>query len=305
MKIITDISVPLQIRRPVITIGTFDGVHAGHRVILEEAVKLAAEKGTDSAVVTFHPHPRIVLGQEVSLLNTREEKRNIIESMGFTHLVEIPFTVKFSDLEAKDFIRLLAEIINPSLVIIGYDHGFGRNRSGDIQQLTESGKEYGFEVINVDAVESGDEKVSSSIIRNLLFKGDVKKAGQLLCMPYEISGSVIRGNQIGRRLGYPTANLYIEDRHKLIPAMGVYAALVTLYNQTYHAMANIGIRPTINAHQLTIEANLFDFDEDIYYEKITIKLIDRIRDEKKFDSLDVLKDQLRQDKEDTMKILGT
>lgn len=305
MKIITDISVPLQIRRPVITIGTFDGVHAGHRVILEEAVKLAAEKGTDSAVVTFHPHPRIVLGQEVSLLNTREEKRNIIESMGFTHLVEIPFTVKFSDLEAKDFIKLLAEIINPSVVIIGYDHGFGRNRSGDIQQLTESGKEYGFEVINVDAVESGDEKVSSSIIRNLLFKGEVKKAGQLLCMPYEISGSVIRGNQIGRRLGYPTANLYIEDRHKLIPAMGVYAALVTLHNQTYHAMANIGIRPTINAHQLTIEANLFDFDEDIYYEKITIKLIDRIRDEKKFDSLDVLKDQLRQDKEDTMKILGT
>jgi riboflavin kinase / FMN adenylyltransferase len=155
----------------------------------------------------------------------------------------------------------------------------------------------------VNAVEFGEEKVSSSIIRTLLFKGEVKKAGQLLCMPYEISGSVIRGNQIGRRLGYPTANLYIEDPHKLIPSMGVYAALVKLRNQTYKAMANIGIRPTINAHQLTIEANIFDFDEDIYYEKITIKLIDRIRDERKYNSLDVLKEQLWRDKQDTISIL--
>lgn len=303
MKILTDISAPLQLRRPVITIGTFDGVHAGHRVILNEAVKLAAARGTDSAVVTFNPHPRIVLGQEVSLLNTREEKRSIIEGMGFTHLVEIPFTLKFSDMEAHEFIKLLSDRINPSVVIIGYDHGFGRNRSGDIQQLTESGREYGFEVINVDAVEYGDQKVSSSIIRTLLMKGDVKKAGQLLCMPYEMTGSVIRGNQIGRRIGYPTANLYIDDKYKLIPAMGVYASLVKHNNRTYRSMSNIGIRPTISTHNLTIEANIFDFDEDIYYEKITLTLIDRIRDELKFESLDALKEQLILDKEDTLKIL--
>lgn len=304
MNIITNISAPIKINRPVITIGTFDGVHAGHRVILNETVRLAKENGTDNAVVTFHPHPRIVLGQEVSLLNTRDEKRTIIQNMGFSHLIEIPFTVSFSDLEADEFIKLLVEILNPSVVIIGYDHGFGRNRTGDIQQLTESGERYGFKVINVDAVEYGDQKVSSSIIRNMLLKGEVKKAGELLCMPYEVSGSVIRGNQIGKRLGYPTANLYIEDPHKLIPSMGVYASKVEFKNKEYKGMTNIGIRPTINTHQLTIETNIFDFDEDIYYEKITVKLIDRIRDEQKFGSLDVLVEQLKKDKVSAEKILG-
>lgn len=304
MNIITNISAPIKIKSPVITIGTFDGVHAGHRVILNETVRLANENGTDNAVVTFHPHPRIVLGQEVSLLNTRDEKRTIIQNLGISHLIEIPFTVSFSDLEADEFIKLLVEIISPSVVIIGYDHGFGRNRTGDIQQLTESGERYGFKVINVDAVEFGDQKVSSSIIRNMLLKGEVKMAGELLCMPYEVSGSVIRGNQIGKRLGYPTANLYIEDPHKLIPSMGVYASRIECKNKEYKGMTNIGIRPTVNTHQLTIETNIFDFDEDIYYEKITVKLIDRIRDEQKFDSLDVLVKQLKKDKVSAEKILS-
>jgi len=304
VNIITNISAPIKIKSPVITIGTFDGVHAGHRVILNETVRLANENGTDNAVVTFHPHPRIVLGQEVSLLNTRDEKRTIIQNLGISHLIEIPFTVSFSDLEADEFIKLLVEIISPSVVIIGYDHGFGRNRTGDIQQLTESGERYGFKVINVDAVEFGDQKVSSSIIRNMLLKGEVKMAGELLCMPYEVSGSVIRGNQIGKRLGYPTANLYIEDPHKLIPSMGVYASRIECKNKEYKGMTNIGIRPTVNTHQLTIETNIFDFDEDIYYEKITVKLIDRIRDEQKFDSLDVLVKQLKKDKVSAEKILS-
>lgn len=303
MNIITNISNPIKIKRPVITIGTFDGVHAGHRVILNETVRLAAETNADSAVVTFHPHPRIVLGQEVTLLNTREEKRNIIENLGISHLIEIPFTIKFSDLEAEEFIKLLVELINPSVVIIGYDHGFGRNRAGNLQQLIDSGKHYGFEVINVDAVEAGDNQVSSSIIRTLLLKGDIKKAGNLLLMPYELSGSVIRGNQIGKRLGYPTANLYIEDPYKLIPAMGVYASKVVIRNREYNGMTNIGIRPTINTHQLTIETNIFDFDEDIYYEKITVKFIDRIRDEQKFNNLDDLIKQLKKDNIAADKIL--
>ncbi len=303
MKIITDISAPIKINNPVITIGTFDGVHAGHRVILEETVRQAIAHNSDSAVVTFYPHPRIVLGQEVSLLNTRTEKRTIIENLGISHLIEIPFTVKFSDLKAEEFIKLLVDIINPSVVIIGYDHGFGRNRSGNLQQLIESGKKYGFKVINVDAVEYGIQRVSSSIIRTLLLEGDVKMAGELLYMPYEVSGSVIRGNQIGKRLGYPTANLFIEDPYKLIPSMGVYASKVLIRNREYNGMTNIGIRPTINTRQLTIETNIFDFNEDIYYEKITVKLIERIRDEQKFENLENLIEQLKRDRISSEEIL--
>jgi len=304
LKIITEISVPVDIRKPVITIGTFDGLHLGHRVILDEVKRLAAETGSDSAVVTFNPHPRIVLGQDVQLLNTREEKRQVIERMGITHLIEIPFTVRFSDLEAKEFISLLAWLLNPSYIIIGYDHGFGRNRSGDIRQLEEAGKVHGFKVVNVDAIVQKDSsKISSSYIRNLLLAGSVKEAGDLLGQPYSLTGTVIRGNQIGKRLGYPTANLYLEDPHKLIPMMGVYASRVIYNRREYKGMTNIGIRPTINTHQLTIETNIFDFDQDIYYEKITVEMIARIRDEKKFDSLDVLKEQLRQDKEDSLRIL--
>jgi len=204
LKIITEISVPVDIRKPVITIGTFDGLHLGHRVILDEVKRLAAETGSDSAVVTFNPHPRIVLGQDVQLLNTREEKRQVIERMGITHLIEIPFTVRFSDLEAKEFISLLAWLLNPSYIIIGYDHGFGRNRSGDIRQLEEAGKVHGFKVVNVDAIVQKDSsKISSSYIRNLLLAGSVKEAGDLLGQPYSLTGTVIRGNQIGKRLGLP------------------------------------------------------------------------------------------------------
>jgi riboflavin kinase/FMN adenylyltransferase len=305
VKIITDIKNPVKINNPVITIGTFDGVHVGHRVILDEVVKRALQKGTDSAVVTFNPHPRIVLGQQVSLLNTRSEKRTIIENSGVSHLIEIPFTTQFADLEAEEFIKLLVDLIHPSEIIIGYDHGFGKNRSGDIKQLEESGKRYGFTVVNIDTIELGTEKISSSIIRNLLLKGDVKKASGLLGQYYEISGRVIRGNQIGKRIGYPTANLFIEDANKLIPSMGVYASLAELNGNTYRSMTNIGLRPTINAHQLTIETHILDFNADIYYEKLTIKLIDRIRDEQKFGSLDALIVQLKKDRETTIRILDS
>lgn len=297
MEIITDITEAARIKNPVITIGTFDGVHAGHRMILQEVLRLAKESGNDSAVVTFHPHPRIVLGQDVALLNSREEKRSIIESFGISHLVEIPFTLKFSDLEANEFISLLAWLLNPSVVIIGYDHGFGRNRAGDIRQLEEAGKVHGFKVIHVDAIEKEGQKVSSSNIRTMLLNGKVEEASELLGQPYLISGTVVRGNQIGKRLGYPTANLYIEDTHKLIPSMGVYATLIDINNRQYKGMTNIGIRPTLNAHRLTIETNIFDFNEDIYYEKTTVHFIARMRDEQKFSNLEDLRNQLKKDEE--------
>ncbi len=302
MKIITEISRPIDINNPVITIGTFDGIHIGHRAIFKQLVEVAASKGCDSAVVTFNPHPRIVLGQEVMLINTPEEKRNFIEDLGISHLIEIPFTLEFADLDANEFIKLLADLLKPSVVIIGYDHGFGKNRSGDVHLLEQAGKAYGFKVINVPAIEAEGYKVSSSVIRNLLEQGDVKMASALLGQYYEITGTVIRGNQIGKRIGYPTANLYLENTHKLIPGMGVYASVVQYKNQSLQGMTNIGLRPTINAHQLTIETNIFDFETDIYYEKLTIKLVDRIRDEKRFDSLNSLRHQLQQDQQTTKQI---
>lgn len=303
MKIITDLSKRISVKNPVITIGTFDGLHIGHRKILKEVIALSKESYTDNVVVTFNPHPRIVLGQEVSLLNTRDEKRQIIEDIGIDHLLEIPFTVEFSDLSADEFINLIVKILNPSIIVIGYDHGFGRDRSGNISMLEESGKRHGFKVIEIDAIEHENEKVSSSIIRTLLAEGNVNKAGVLLGKHYQIQGSVIRGNQIGKRIGYPTANLYLEDSHKLIPAMGVYASMVEFDGKIYKGMTNIGLRPTINAHQLTIETNIFNFDQDIYYERIKVSFIERIRNENKFDTLDNLRVQLKSDKEETSRLL--
>ncbi|MFA6950288.1 MAG: bifunctional riboflavin kinase/FAD synthetase [Lentimicrobiaceae bacterium] len=303
MEIITDNFKPANLKSPVITVGTFDGVHAGHRVILKQVVSTALANGSDSVVVTFHPHPRIVLGQEVSLLNTRNEKREIIKSLGITHLVELPFTTEFADMKADEFISFIVNFLNPSVVVIGYDHGFGRNRSGDVQQLEASGKKYGFKVLNIPALDVGSQKVSSTVIRSLLMQGDVSRANELLTQPYMISGQVIRGNQIGKKIGFPTANLLLEDTHKLIPAMGVYATIVSFNNKLYDGMTNIGLRPTINDHQLTIETNIFNFNQDIYYEYLSIQLIQQIREEQKFGNLDMLHDQLMKDKETTHRIL--
>lgn len=303
MEIITDISSPLKLNHPVITIGTFDGVHQGHRVILNEVVEIASHNQADSALVTFHPHPRIVLRQPVSLLNTRDEKRDIMSRMGISHMIEVPFTTEFADMEAGSFIDLLYKTIKPSAIVIGYDHGFGRNRSGDVKQLEEAGQQYGFKVINIQAIQAEHQKVSSSVIRELLMQGSVKQATKLLGQPYQISGVVVRGNQIGKRIGYPTANLLIEDINKLIPAIGVYASSVTYKNRDFYGMTNIGLRPTVNAHQLTIETNIFDFDEDIYYERLTVNLIDRLRSEIKFGNLDILRHQLKKDKIAALKII--
>ncbi len=296
MQIITDISTPLNFHRPVITIGTFDGVHLGHKAILDE-VKLQADKsGGDSVVVTFHPHPRIALGHQVYLLNTRAEKRKIIEDSGISCLVEIPFTPEFSKLSAEEFIELLARVISPEMVVIGYDHGFGHNRSGTIQQFYRMGEKLGFRVGRVAELLAGSSKISSTIIRRLIQQGDIEKAASLLGYTYQVSGQVVRGNQIGKLIGYPTANILLDDPNKLIPAMGVYVSRVIVRGQEYNGMTNIGMRPTIDGHKLTIETNIFDFEEDIYYETITMKLIKRIRNEKKFASLDFLKNQLHFDK---------
>lgn len=304
MNIITGISAPVNIKRPIVTIGTFDGLHLGHQAIFDVMKQAAQEYETETVVVTFHPHPRLVLGQQVYLLNTQAEKRALLAEMGIQHMIEIPFTREFARHSAEEFIEMVVSNINPKMIVIGYDHGFGRGRSGDISHLHRSAGKHDFELRQVDELVVDGQKVSSSVVRWLLQEGQAQPAARLLGRLYEITGQVVRGNQIGRRIGYPTANLYIEDANKLIPALGVYATKVFYGNRTFDGMTNIGMRPTINAFKLTIETNIFDFDEDIYYESLTIHLVKRIRNEKKFGSLDILKAQLSEDKVKTLEILG-
>lgn len=296
MKIITDLSSPLQLHRPVVTVGTFDGVHIGHQSIFKAVKNMAAKTGGDAVVITFHPHPRIVLGKRVFLLSTRDEKREAMENAGISHLIEIPFTKEFSRLSPTGFVELIVDKIKPESIVIGYDHGFGRNRGGSIEHLYAYAKSANFNVVEIPELELGDQHLSSSVVRWLLQEGDVVNASVMLGRTYSITGMVVRGNQLGKRMGYPTANLFIEDPNKLIPAMGVYASRVLHKGQIYLGMTNIGMRPTINANKLTFETNIFGFDKDIYGESITVELIKRIRNEKKFGSLEILINQLAIDK---------
>lgn len=304
MKIITDLSSPLQLHRPVVTVGTFDGVHVGHQSIFETVKNMAAKTGGDAVVVTFHPHPRLVLGKHVYLLSTREEKREALEKAGISHLIEIPFTKEFSRLSATGFVELIVEKIKPESIVIGYDHGFGRNRGGSIEHLYAYANSAGFNVVEIPELEMGEQHVSSSVVRWLLQEGDVVNASVMLGRTYSITGLVVRGNQLGKLMGYPTANLFIEDPNKLIPAMGVYASRVHYKGKSYKGMTNIGMRPTINANKLTFETNIFDFDKEIYGESITVELIKRIRNEKKFGNLEILKDQLAIDREKSFLVLS-
>ena len=304
MKIITDLSSPLQLHRPVVTVGTFDGVHVGHQSIFETVKNMAAKTGGDAVVVTFHPHPRLVLGKHVYLLSTREEKRDALEKAGISHLIEMPFTKEFSRLSATGFVELIVDKIKPESIVIGYDHGFGRNRGGSIEHLYAYANTAGFNVVEIPELEMGEQHVSSSVIRWLLQEGDVVNASVMLGRTYSITGLVVRGNQLGKLMGYPTANLFIEDPNKLIPAMGVYASRVHYKGKTYMGMTNIGMRPTINANKLTFETNIFDFDKEIYGESITVELIKRIRNEKKFGNLEILKDQLAIDREKSFLVLA-
>ena len=304
MKVITDLTSPLQLHRPIVTVGTFDGVHVGHQSIFEVIKNMAAKTGGDTVVVTFHPHPRLVLGKRVLLLSTRDEKREALKNAGISHLVEIPFTKEFSRLPADGFVKLIVDNLKPESVVIGYDHGFGRNRGGSIEHLYARAKSSGFNVVEIPELELGDDHISSSVVRWLLQEGDVANAAVMLGRPYCITGKVVRGNQLGKKMGYPTANLLIDDPNKLIPAMGVYASRVHYQGKTYMGMTNIGIRPTINANKLTFETNIFGFDKDIYGETLKVELIKRIRNEKKFGSLEILINQLAIDRENTFLVLS-
>lgn len=289
-----------------ITIGTFDGVHIGHRKILERLINNAKVLGLQSTVLTFFPHPRMVLqaGSNIKLLNTLEEKAKILEDMGLDNLVVHPFTEDFSRLSATEFVRdLLVNQLKAKKVVIGYDHRFGRNRTANIEDLRAFGTTLDFEVEEISAQEVDDVSVSSTKIRHALEAGDVATANAYLGYPYMLSGTVARGRGLGHTLGYPTANLQIAADYKLIPKNGVYVVKSQIDGREVYGMMSIGTNPTVGGTQQTIETNFFDLDQDLYDQPLQIDLLHWIREEEKFDSLEELKEQLRIDRETTLALI--
>lgn len=291
-----------------VTIGTFDGVHIGHRKILELLINNAKVSDLKSTVLTFFPHPRMILQQDadIKLLNTIEEKTKILKKIGLDCLIIHPFTKEFSRLSAIEFVRdLLVNSLKAKKIIIGYDHRFGRNRNADINDLITFGNTFDFEVEEISAQEIDDISISSTKIRKALEEGNIKIANNYLGYEYMLTGIVKRGKGLGRQLNFPTANLFIEEDYKLIPKNGVYVVKSTIDNKTVYGMMNIGLNPTVNTDtkEKNIEIHFFDFDQDLYYQKIQIDIIERIRDEQKFDSVIALKAQLEKDKQTSLDLI--
>lgn len=307
MKIYNNIEDFSPLDNPVVTVGTFDGVHIGHQKIFRKMAEDAAAINGTSVVVTFHPHPRLVIhpdSSDLKFINTQERKYDLIEQSGIEHLVVIPFTKEFSRTPSSEFVKnILVDKIGVKKLIIGYDHHFGKDRQGSIMELRGLSKIHHFDVEEVDALEVDGIPASSTKIRNALIQGNIRLANTLLGYEYSITGIVVKGNKIGRKIGFPTANIEMHDHYKLISANGVYACRVDYGGRLYKGMGNIGYRPTVDAGDLTIEVNIFDFDEEIYGETITIYFVDRIRDENKFENLAALRSQLTSDKARVMDIL--
>ena len=294
--------------KTIITIGTFDGVHLGHTVILNRLNKIAQKAKMQSVVLTFFPHPRHVLqkaDQDMKLINTLDEKKMLLEKSGLDNLVVHEFTKEFSRIQSANFVRdYLVEKLNLHTLVIGYDHHFGRNREGSIKELTALSELYGFNIEMISPQLFEDVAVSSTKIRKLLEKGEIEQANHYLGYTFFIFGKVIRGNAIGKTIGFPTANIEIDNKWKLHPADGVYAVQVMLGERTYKGMMNIGNKPTVEERKKTLEVNLLDFSEDIYGEQLQIKFIKKIREEKKFENLDALKQQLLIDKNKVEHLIG-
>jgi riboflavin kinase/FMN adenylyltransferase len=313
MKIYTHIDEFKQIKNAVLTIGTFDGVHIGHQKIISRLKEVAQQKGGETVILTFFPHPRMILHPDdlnIKLISTMDEKAELMKSLGIDHLIITPFTRDFSNLNPQEYIKdILVEKIGTTHIIIGYDHRFGKDRSGGLAELQNYASEFGYEVEEIPEQDIDDVAISSTKIRNALLSGDVKTAESFLGYPFHLSGKVIKGDQIGRTIGFPTANLFIEESYKLIPSDGIYAVSVDfksgqLKNKSAKGMAYIGHRPTINGMSRNIEVNIFDFNEDIYGETIRLNFLKYLRDDQKFNSLNELKEQLAKD-EVGGRIVGT
>lgn len=283
------------------TTGTFDGVHLGHRKILEVVKRLAQERDGESVLFSFYPHPRMVLYPDdhgLQLLHTREEKYAALQSVGIDHLVEVPFTKEFSEQSAEDYvITTFIEGIGLDTMVIGYDHRFGRSREGDIRTLRRMSKAHGFTVHEIPPQVIDSVNVSSTKVRRYLSEGAVHKAAKALGDQYTLSGEVVQGNRIGRTIGFPTANIQVGDPNKLVPGNGVYEVRVLLGERRFKGMVNIGYRPTVDKVPVnrTIEVHVIDLDQDIYGENLSLRFIRQIRAERMFSSLEALKQQLQKD----------
>ena len=282
----------------VLTIGTFDGVHIGHQQILKRLTTIAKRSNLLPTVLTFFPHPRMVLQKEASikLINTIEEKAALMKTFGIEHLLVKEFTKTFSRLTALEFVRdILVNELNTKHIIVGYDHRFGRNRTANIEDLKSFGELYGFTVEEISAQEINEVTVSSTKIRTAIESGNLDLVNSYLGYNFQLNGVVVKGRGIGKKINYPTANIKIAEAYKSIPKQGVYAVKAFYKGRTIYGMMNIGTNPTVNGETETIEVHFFDFDKDIYGEKLSIEILHRLRDEKKFDSIDALKTQLAQD----------
>jgi riboflavin kinase/FMN adenylyltransferase len=289
-----------SIKKPIITIGTFDGVHVGHQKILDAIVKKAQLLGGESVLLTFSPHPRLVLfpdSHQLKLIQTEAEKIDKLSKTGLENLIIFPFTFEFSRLTAMEFVRdILVNKLNIHTIVIGYDHQFGRNREGNIQYLKDVSTVYDFEAVEIPAKEIDEVNISSTKIRRAIENGDIERANLFLGVPFELNGTVIKGAQIGRTIGFPTANLFIEDPIKIIPVNGVYVVAVFLDEVRFKGVMNIGFRPTIDASlSKQIEIHIFDFEKDIYGMELKVEIVTRLRDEIKFDSKEALFEQIQQD----------
>jgi riboflavin kinase/FMN adenylyltransferase len=289
-----------SLRNAVVTIGTFDGVHQGHAALLKRISQLAREVNGESVLLTFYPHPRMVLypdDHNISLITSPEEKNRLLEACGLDHLVVYPFTTAFSRMSAFEYVRdLLVKGLNAHTVVVGYDHRFGRNREGDFKTLLELSEVFGFRVEEISAKDVDAILVSSTKVRNALLEGKIEEANLLLGRPYSIEGHVVRSRQIGRTIGFPTANLKPDYEYKLTPANGVYVSKAHTPFGIFNAITNIGIRPTVSQElQRNIETHIFDFQHELYEEPMTIELLHYIRAEQKFSSLDELKNAITAD----------
>ena len=307
MKVFTTIPNYPSENKSIVTIGTFDGVHLGHRVILKRMKEIAKKTKGKSVLLTFSPHPRHVLhkdNQDMKLITTLQEKQDLINQAGLDNLVIHEFTKKFSRIKPVNFVRnILVEQLNVHTLVIGYDHHFGRNREGSIQELTTLADLYDFNIEKIDPQYFEDVTVSSSKIRKLIEKGEMVKAKQYLGYEFMLNGKVIKGNSLGKTINFPTANIVVENKWKILPADGVYAVKIVLEEKEYKGMMNIGQKPTVDGNGLSLEVNIFDFNQDIYGKGIEIRFVKRIRDERKFEDLQALKKQLLIDKNKAIQIL--
>lgn len=282
----------------VVTIGTFDGVHVGHKKIIKRLVKIAKKENLQAIVLTFFPHPRMVVQKDtdIKMLNTIDEKNKLMEAEGIDHLVVKKFTKQFSRLSAQNYVReVLVETLHVKHIIIGYDHHFGRNRTANINDLKAFGEIYNFKVTEISAEEIDEVTVSSTKIRKALLDGDVKTANTFLGYNFMLTGKVVKGKGLGKQLNYPTANIRIEEPYKLIPKNGVYVVKANIKDAIVFGMMNIGTNPTVDGKVQSIEVHFFNFNQDIYGKILEVEILERLRDEQKFDSLEDLKNQLSKD----------